>query len=121
MEKDYQPMRRTYYRVPGENSKPIESVLSKGDLSKIDLRIGELFESGAWLTVLKYDGRLSWLTSDLMISQEALSPSTMVQVEVILPSTLIVLCILLGAACTLAGVVCPLLIMRLRKTAAKTG
>ncbi|MBE0512067.1 DUF2330 domain-containing protein [Candidatus Bathyarchaeota archaeon] len=121
VDKDYQPMRKAYYEIPGKNWKPIEFVLSKGDLSKIDLRIGELFEDGAWLTVLKYDGNLSWLTRDLMISEEALNPATTVDVELILPSTLIALCILLGAACTLAGVVCTLLITRSKKETAKTG
>lgn len=112
VDKDYQPLRRAYYRVPGKNPKPIEFILSKGDLSKIDLRIGELFEDRAWLTVLKYDGKLSWLTRDLMVAEEALNPATTVTVELILPSTLIALCILLGAACTLAGVVCTLLVKR---------
>ena len=121
VDKDYQPMVKAYYRLPGESLKPIEFVLSKGDLSKIDLRIGELLEDGAWLTVLKYDGSLSQLTRDLMIAEEALNPATTVDVEVILPSTLIALCILLGAACTLAGVICTLLITRSKKEAAKTG
>ena len=118
--KDYQPMSRTYYQVLGGSPKPIEFVLSKGDLSKIDLRIGELFEDGAWLTVLKYDGRLNLLTRDLMIAEEALNPADTLNVEVILPSTLIALCILLGAACTLAGVGCTLLITRSKKESAKT-
>ena len=121
--KDYPPMQRAYYQVwEAESLKPIEFVLSKGDLSKIDLRIGELFEEGAWLTVLTYEGNLSWFTRDLMIAEEALNPATTVDVEVVLPSTLISLCILLGAACTLAGVVCTLLITRLKKEAgAKSG
>ncbi|RLI42207.1 hypothetical protein DRO59_04855 [Candidatus Bathyarchaeota archaeon] len=118
---DYQPMQKAYYRVVGEISKPIEFVLSKGELSKIDLRIGELFDDGAWLTVLKYDGNLSWLTRDLMITEEALNPAATVNVEITLPTTLIALCILLGAACTLIGVVCTLLIMRSKKEEAKTG
>lgn len=120
VEKDYQPMQRTYYQVQGHTSGLIEFMLSKGDLSKIDLRIGELFEDGAWLTVLTYDGNLSWLTRDLMISREALKPASTVQVEVNLPSTLIALSILLGAACTLAGVVSTLLITRSTKETAKT-
>ncbi|MDH5662887.1 MAG: DUF2330 domain-containing protein [Candidatus Bathyarchaeota archaeon] len=137
VDKNYQPMRRAYYQVWGtEGWKPIEFILSKGDLSKIDLRIGELFDEGAWLTVLTYEGSLSWLTRDLMISEEApnlatpvnvevtlpsLSPSIPVDVEVILPSTLIALCILLGATCTLAGVVCTFLITRSEKKTGKSG
>ncbi|NIR86784.1 DUF2330 domain-containing protein [Candidatus Bathyarchaeota archaeon] len=119
--KDYQPMRRAYYQILGENSKPIEFVLSKGDLSKIDLRIGELFEEGAWLTVLTYEGSLGSLTRDLMIAEDALDLATPVDIEVILPSTLIALCILLGAACTLAGVVCTFLITRSKKGASTSG
>ena len=135
VDKDYQPMRKAYYEIPGKSWKPIEFVLSKGDLSKIDLRIGELFEDGAWLSVLKYDGNLSWLTRDLMISQEALDLSTTggdevtlpftppptVDIEVILPPTLVVVFILLGAWCMLVGVVCTLLITRSKKEAAKSG
>jgi len=108
-------MLKVNYQIPGKSLTPIEVLLSKGDLSKIDLRIGELFDDGAWLTVLKYDGNLSWLTRDLMISKEAINPATTVDVEVILPYTLIVSCILLGAVCTLAGVVFGLLITRSMK------
>ncbi len=118
---DYDPMLKVQYRIPEESLRPIEILLSKGDLSKIDLRIGELFEDGAWLTVLKYAGKLSWLTRDLMISKEALNPAIRVDVEVILPSTLIALCVLLCVACTLAGVVFTLLITRPTKEPAKTG
>jgi len=121
VEEDYQPMLKVNYQIPGESLTPIEVLLSKGDLSKIDLRIGELCEDGAWLTVLKYEGNLSWLTRDLMISKEAINPATTVDVEVILPYTLIVSCILLGAVCTLAGVVFGLLITRSMKELAKTG
>ena len=121
VEEDYRPMLKVNYRIPGESLRSIEVLLSKGDLSKIDLRIGGLFEDGAWLTVLKYDGNLSWLTRDLMISKEAINPATTVDVEVILPYTLIVSCILLGAVCTLAGVVFGLLITRSMKELARIG
>jgi hypothetical protein len=116
---DYQPLQKAYYQGT-ERPKPIEFPLSKGDISKIHLTIGELFEDGAWLTVLKYNGKLSWLTSDLMIAEEALNPADTLNVEVILPSTLIALCILLGAACTIAGVVSTLLITRSKKETPKT-
>jgi len=115
VEKDYQPMQKASYQVPGKNPKPVELLLSRGELSKIDLRIGELFEDKAWLTVLNYDGKLSWLTMDLMVAEEALNPATTVNVELTLPSTMIALCILLGAACTLAGVVCTLLVTRYKR------
>jgi len=119
VERDYQPMQKIYYRVRDISPKPIEFVLSKGDLSKIDIRIGELFDERAWLSVLNYDGQTTWLTRDLMIAKEALNPVTTVHVEVILPLPLVTLCILLGAACTLAGVVLTLLVIRPKKEAAK--
>jgi len=120
VDNDYQPLQIAYYQIIGESPKPIEFLLSKGDISKIHLRIGELFEDGAWLTVLKYDGKLSWLTRDLMIAEEALDPADTLNVEVVLPSTLFALCTLLGAACTIAGVVCTLFLTRSKKEAAKT-
>jgi len=107
---DHLPLQKAYYQILGQSPKPIEFPISKGELSKIDLRIGELFDDGAWLTVLKYEGNLSWLTQDLMITEESLSPSNTISVEVTLPATLVALCIFLGAACALAGVVCALYI-----------
>jgi hypothetical protein len=116
---DYQPLQKAYY-LGTERPKPIEFPLSKGDASKIHLAMGELFKDGAWLTVLKYNGKLSWLTSDLMIAEEVLDPGDTLNVEIVLPSTVIALCILLGAACTIAGVVSTLIITRPKKEAAKT-
>jgi hypothetical protein len=46
--------------------------LTKGQLSIIDLRIGELFPKGAWLTVMEYEGPLSWLTKDFVISEASI-------------------------------------------------
>lgn len=105
---DYLPIQKAYYQILGQNPKPIAFPLSKGELSKIDLRIGELFDEGAWLTVLKYEGSLNWLTHDLMITEESFNLSSTISVEVTLPATLVALCIFLGAACTLAGVICAL-------------
>jgi len=55
--KDYQPMQTAYYQIPGVpmkgGFKPIEFEISRGELSKIDLRIGELFENQK-LSVLYY-------------------------------------------------------------------
>jgi len=121
--KDYYPMQKTFYRLSGGVVRPIEFVLSKGELSRIDLRIGELFVDMAWLTVLKYDGRLSWITRDLMIAEGILDSATTtdVGVEVIMLPALAALFILIGAACTLAGVICTVLMTRLRKESAKTG
>jgi hypothetical protein len=116
VDRGYWPMQEVHYRVFDGDRQPIEFMLSKGDLSKIDLRIGEMFQAGAWLTVLKYDGTLQLLTRDIMISEETLNPFATINVEVTLPPTLITLCILLGTACTLAGVISGLLIARLKKT-----
>lgn len=113
MDEDYWPMQRALYRVDGGASRPIEFVLSKGDLSKIDLRIGGLLQDGAWLTVLKYEGELNLLTKDLMISEDALTPS--INVEVTVPTTTIFLSFLLGVASTLAGSVITLLIIHAKK------
>lgn len=103
---NYLPLQKAYYQILGQSPKPIVFPISKGELSKIDLRIGELFDDGAWLTVLNYEGNLSWLTHDLMITEESFSPSNTISVEVTLPAMLVALCIFLGAACTLAGFVC---------------
>jgi hypothetical protein len=113
VDKDYWPMQKAMYEVYGGTSQSIEFVLSKGDLSRIDLRIGELFPNGAWLTVLRYEGRLDLLTKDLMISEDVSNPA--INVEVTVPTTLIVLCFLLGAASTLGGVITAFLITRSRK------
>jgi len=116
VDEDYWPMQKAHYMVSGGAWQPIEFVLSKGDLSKIDLRVGEIFQDGAWLTVLKYEGKLSLLSRDLMISEEPINPATTINVEVTVPPTLIALCVLLGAVSTLAGVITTLLITRSKKT-----
>ena len=115
---DYFFFHKASYRVLMGSWKPIEFVLSKGDLSKIDLRIGEIFQFQAWLTVLKYNGQASWLNKDLMISATPTTEPT-VNVEVSLPPTMIALSILLGAASTLAGVISTLLINRSKLRKAK--
>ncbi|MEM3090445.1 MAG: hypothetical protein QXW17_01645, partial [Candidatus Bathyarchaeia archaeon] len=112
---NYMLFEKAHYQILGKAPKPIEFPLSKGELCKIDLRIGELFDDGAWLTVLKYEGKNSWLTKDLMITEEYIKPTDTINVEVTIPLTLIAACILLGAACALAGSAITLLIIRLRK------
>ncbi|MFP3984906.1 MAG: DUF2330 domain-containing protein [Candidatus Bathyarchaeia archaeon] len=111
IDEDYFPFHKAGYTLLEGGWKPIEFVLSKGDLSKIDLRIGEIFQHKAWLTVLKYDGKASWLTKDLMISAAPTIEPT-VNVEVSWSPTIIVLSVVLGAASTLAGVISTLLITR---------
>ena len=118
IDEGYYPFRKAGYNLLKGSWKPIEFVLSKGDLSKIDLRIGEIFQFQAWLTVLKYNGQASWLDKDLMISATPTTEPT-VNVEVSLPPTMIVLSILLGAASTLAGVISTLLINRSKPRKAK--
>lgn len=108
---DYFPFRKANYRLPEGSWEPIEFVLSKGDLSKIDLRIGEIFRYKAWLTVLKYNGGVSSLNRDLMISSYTPTEPA-INVEVSLSPIIIVVSILLGAASTLAGVVTTRLITR---------
>ncbi len=107
---DYSPFQKVGYRLPEGGWTSIEIVLSKGDLSKIDLRIGEIFQYKAWLTVLKYSGKVSWLNRDLMISGVSQTPETTINVDVSFPPILIILSILLGAASVLAGVVATLLV-----------
>lgn len=109
IEGDLSPFQKAVYRGLG-GYKPIELVLSKGDLSRIDLRIGEIFQYAAWLKVLKYDGKASWLNKDLMISGVDQTPETTTNIDVSFLPILIVLSILVGAVCTLAGVVVTLLV-----------
>jgi len=79
-------------------------------LSKIDLRIGEIFQYKAWLEVLKYDGKASWLNKDLMISGVAQTPEASISIDVSFLPILVALSILVGAVSTLAGVVVTLLV-----------
>jgi hypothetical protein len=113
IDNDNFPFQKAQYRINEGERKPIEFVLSKGDLSKIDLRIGEIFEYKAWLTVLKFDGEASSLNKDLMIS-EYLPTEPIINVEVSFPPITIALSILLGAVSTLAGAALTLLITRLK-------
>jgi hypothetical protein len=93
--------------------KPIRIWLSKGELSRIDLRLGTLFGNGAWMCVLTYDGELSLLTQDLMITQGfATSAGSSTSSTDVPLETIIALSVILGAACTLAGAVVTYLITR---------
>jgi len=114
MDGKYFPFQKASYRVPDGSREPIEFVLSKGDLSKIDLRLGEIFQYEAWLTILKYDGEVSFLHRDLMISGSTPITEPTINVEVSLSPTLVALFILFGAVSTLAGVVATLLVTRLK-------
>jgi len=115
IEGDHSPFQKAVYREVLGSSKPIELVLSKGDLSKIDLRIGEIFQYAAWLNVLKYDGKASWLNKDLMVSGVAQTPEASISIDVSFLLILVGLSVFLGAASALVGVV-----VTLRVTKSKT-
>ena len=112
IEGDHYPFQKAVYREALGSSKPIELVLSKGDLSKIDLRIGEIFQHKAWLGVLKYDGKANWLNKDLMISSVAQTPEASKNIDASSVPILVALSILVGAASALLGVVVTLLVTK---------
>ena len=108
-----QPMQLAYYESATPTplgTRRIQFVLSKGELSQIDLRVAELFQDSAWLTVLTFDGPMRGLYQDLIVSHGIASATSAA-----FPAELVVLCILLGAACTLVGVVATLLVTRARR------
>ena len=108
----YTPIIKAYYRSTSLRE-PIELNLTKGQLSIIYLRIGEMFPKGAWLTVMEYEGPLSGLTKDfvisessIMIDQEPENPSQDDSIRSQLNTVYFFLVgIVAGAAYTLAGVV----------------
>ena len=105
---DFSWLTKAYYQAfppLGSSSKPIEFVLSKGDLSKIDLRIGALFSYKAWLTVLRYEGKVNLLDEDLMISTSLPITEQTINVDFSLLAIVIIFCVVLGAASSLAGVI----------------
>jgi len=117
---DYQPFQLASYRVEGGQSQPIQFVLSRGDLSRIDLRIADLFPEGAWLSVLQYDGNLGYLDRDLMMSESTFTPSVpsagspqTVVVEV--PYDVIALFFVLGALSVSLGVGITILVFHLSR------
>lgn len=95
----YYPLTLAYYRSPTK-SEPIQFKLTKGELAIIDLRMSELFENGAWLTVLKYNGPMSWLTKDLMIVESNITPEDASTGNM---TQSMILGALIGILCTLAG------------------
>lgn len=92
----------------------IEFLLSVGDLARIDIRIAEMFEDGAWLSVLKYDGEMKLLTKDLIVSDILPLYGLRGNDSALLPS-LFAVGIVLGSAATLAGVLLTLLVTREKK------
>jgi hypothetical protein len=115
LERDYWPLQPAYYRTSvGLPWQQIQFTLSRGDLSKIDLRISELLPDGAWLSVLTFEGSLGLLNRDLMMSEGAFSPATNPAPNTVvnLPYGIIFLCFLFGAVSALAGVAVAFLIGR---------
>jgi len=99
------PMNFAYYQTSQTIWRPVQFMLSTGELSKIDLRLSELLPDGAWLTVLTYQGNLGSLTKDIMIAAEDFSSpwNPITKYIVILPNEMLVLFFILGAVCALAG------------------
>lgn len=108
------PMTLAYYQTSQTIWRPVQFMLSTGELSKVDLRLSELLPDGAWLTVLTYQGDLGSLTKDVMIAVEDFgspwNPTT--KYVVILPTEMLVLLFALGAASALAGAGITLLVTR---------
>jgi len=109
---DYYPLRLAKYQTPN-GWKPIRAWLSNSELSKIDLRIGELLKDGAWMSVLTYNGSLSALTEDLMITEEDIASINLINTPL---ETIIALSMILGATCTLAGTIVTFLMMRSKQS-----
>ena len=110
------PLRIAFYEVNYAVA-PIHFNLTNGELCTIDLRIGELFEGGAWLTVLEYEGALSSLTTDLMTTEGTGITATNAGLEGNLPYAVLdwssgVVCALVGA---LVGTTLTLLIIRIKQ------
>jgi len=63
------PFMVAFYRSPTQRA-PIQLNLTREELSSFDLRIGELLEGDARLTVLEYEGPLNELTRDLTIEEK---------------------------------------------------
>jgi len=68
----YYPLSVAYYQSRTYR-RPIQLNLTRSELATIDLRIDELFEDNAWLTVLEYEGPLNGLKRDLMITESGVS------------------------------------------------
>lgn len=112
---NYWPLQLAYYRTYGGAWHQISLMLSTGDLTKIDLRIAEMFQEGAWLSVLEFKGSLGSLYRDLMLSESAFhqpeGSSDIVPPE--LPFSTIALFLLLGAALVAVGVIIGAMVVRL--------
>ncbi len=63
-------MQIAYYETE-RGEVPIQFKVSLGEISKIDLRLADLFDEEAWFTAVFYDGDLGWLSKDLRIALHA--------------------------------------------------
>jgi len=119
----YTPIVKAYFRSASLWA-PIELNLTKGQLSIIDLRIGELFPNGARLTVMEYEGPMSWLTKDFVISESSImvekepetpSPNDSISLQLYAAYFLIV-GIAVGAVLTLAFATLAFEVMRRKQS-----
>ena len=113
---DLFPFHKANYRVLQDTSGPIEFMVSKGDLSTIDLRISEIFRQRAWLAVLTTGPvNVHALNRDFMVSSYIPPPEPTANISLWFLAVIVVVSILLGAASTLAGVVATLFMTRPRR------
>lgn len=113
------PLRMAFYQSPGR-WEPIEFNLTEGQLGVIDLRIAEMFNNCAWLTVMEYEGPLSWLTKDLMIAEgDPENPSQADSQGNI--AFFVFVGMAAGLICTSAGVILAYTIMHKKTLKKKTG
>ena len=63
-------MQIAYYETE-RGEVPVQFKVSLGEISKIDLRLADLFDEEAWFTAVFYEGDLSWLSKDLRIALHA--------------------------------------------------
>lgn len=108
----YYPLKMAFYRTRSHQAS-IQFNLTNGQLSMIDLRIGELFEGEAWLTVLEYEGQLSGLTRDLIMAKGAIATSDGVNVTGNMIYML--LGVAVGAICASIGAIMIFLMRHVKK------
>ncbi len=63
-------MQVAYYESKKEEI-PVQFKVSLGEISKVDLRLTDLFDEEAWFTAVFYEGDLAWLNKDLKIALHA--------------------------------------------------
>jgi len=115
--REYYPLRlATYTTSSGEGV--LETWFSNGEISTIDLRLGELMNTGAWLYGLIYEGTVSQLSSDVMITWKGTLPDGAPTSNA--TEALTALVAVSGATLTLLGITAMRLVMRQKKQDEKT-